>query len=61
MRWQLFVSEVAAGRGNTVIIKMSDMYMEQEDQWDREVLLDPAWEKQQKKVSYDEFLSENVH
>lgn len=50
---QLFASEVAAGRGNTIVIKMSDMYMEQEDQWDREVLLDPAWEKQQKKVSYD--------
>lgn len=26
-------------------------YMEQEDDWDREGLLDPAWEKQQRKVS----------
>jgi actinin alpha 1/4 len=26
-------------------------YMEQEDEWEREGLLDPAWEKQQKKVS----------
>lgn len=29
--------------------KKSD-YMEQEDEWEREGLLDPAWEKQQKKV-----------
>lgn len=28
-----------------------DEYMEQEDEWEREGLLDPAWEKQQKKVS----------
>lgn len=26
-------------------------YMEQEEEWEREGLLDPAWEKQQKKVS----------
>lgn len=26
-------------------------YMEQEDIWDREGLLDPAWEKQQRKVN----------
>lgn len=25
-------------------------YMAQEEEWDREGLLDPAWEKQQKKV-----------
>ena len=25
-------------------------YMEQEEDWDREGLLDPAWEKQQRKV-----------
>lgn len=29
----------------------SDGYMEQEEEWEREGLLDPAWEKQQKKVS----------
>lgn len=29
---------------------MQDGYMEQEDEWEREGLLDPAWEKQQKKV-----------
>lgn len=28
-------------------------YMEQEEEWEREGLLDPAWEKQQKKVSDD--------
>lgn len=30
-----------------------DGYMEQEEEWEREGLLDPAWEKQQKKVSSD--------
>lgn len=29
-----------------------DGYMEQEEEWEREGLLDPAWEKQQKKVCY---------
>lgn len=28
----------------------SDGYMDEEEEWDREGLLDPAWEKQQKKV-----------
>ena len=28
-----------------------DSYMEQEEEWEREGLLDPAWEKQQRKVS----------
>ena len=27
-------------------------YMEQEEEWEREGLLDPAWEKQQRKVSF---------
>ena len=27
-----------------------DEYMGQEEEWEREGLLDPAWEKQQKKV-----------
>ena len=26
-------------------------YMEQEEEWEREGLLDPAWEKQQRKVN----------
>lgn len=32
-------------------------YMEQEEEWEREGLLDPAWEKQQKKVSGVETLT----
>lgn len=28
-----------------------DEYMLQEEEWDRDLLLDPAWEKQQRKVS----------
>lgn len=28
-----------------------DEYMLQEDEWDRDMLLDPAWEQQQRKVS----------
>uniref|UniRef100_UPI00398EA792 alpha-actinin-2-like n=1 Tax=Pristiophorus japonicus TaxID=55135 RepID=UPI00398EA792 len=32
---------------NTYVI---DQYMEQEDDWDRDLLLDPAWEKQQRKT-----------
>lgn len=30
----------------------ADGYMEQEEEWERDGLLDPAWEKQQKKVSF---------
>ena len=30
-------------------------YMEQEEDWDRDLLLDPAWEKQQRKVSVSPF------
>ena len=29
---------------------LPDEYMEQEEEWEREGLLDPAWEKQQRKV-----------
>jgi hypothetical protein len=28
-----------------------EVYMEQEEEWEREGLLDPAWEKQQRKVN----------
>lgn len=31
-------------------------YTQQEEEWDREGLLDPAWEKQQKKVRVFLFL-----
>ncbi|MCJ8750188.1 hypothetical protein PDJAM_G00259690, partial [Pangasius djambal] len=27
-------------------------YMQQEEDWDRDLLLDPAWEKQQRKVRH---------
>lgn len=33
-------------------IDYSNGYMEPEEEWEREGLLDPAWEKQQKKVKY---------
>lgn len=33
----------------------SGEYMEQEEDWDRDLLLDPAWEKQQRKVSASPF------
>lgn len=29
---------------------MTEDYMAQEEDWDRDLLLDPAWEKQQRKV-----------
>ena len=41
------------GRSAYLLFNMEDEYgyMEEEEEWDREGLLDPAWEKQQKKVS----------
>lgn len=33
------------------IDQYGDGYMEPEEEWEREGLLDPAWEKQQKKVT----------
>lgn len=36
--------------GNNIDHQYGDGYMEQEEEWEREGLLDPAWEKQQKKV-----------
>lgn len=32
-------------------------YMQQEEEWEREGLLDPLWEKQQRKVNYLPFFS----
>ena len=32
-----------------------DNYMQQEEEWEREGLLDPLWEKQQKKVNSIKF------
>ena len=34
-----------------------NQYMEQEEEWEREGLLDPAWEKQQRKVRDPDFQS----
>lgn len=42
--------------GYNNIDHFGDGYMEQEEEWEREGLLDPAWEKQQKKVSEMDFL-----
>lgn len=36
---------------NGYAVDYGDAYMEQEEEWEREGLLDPAWEKQQKKVT----------
>lgn len=37
---------------NGYAVDYGDAYMEQEEEWEREGLLDPAWEKQQKKVTF---------
>lgn len=34
----------------TYMSSTGEVYMAQEDDWDRDLLLDPAWEKQQRKV-----------
>lgn len=34
----------------TYTVVTTDDYMTQEEDWDRDLLLDPAWEKQQRKV-----------
>lgn len=34
----------------TTMMDANGVYMEQEEEWEREGLLDPAWEKQQRKV-----------
>lgn len=41
--------------GYNNVDQFGDGYMEQEEEWEREGLLDPAWEKQQKKVSEMDF------
>lgn len=46
------VNNMGMGGGEYV-----DGYMEQEEEWEREGLLDPAWEKQQKKVSMQSTLN----
>lgn len=38
---------------NSYSIQHEETYMSQEEDWDRDLLLDPAWEKQQRKVGLD--------
>lgn len=38
---------------NSYTIQQEEAYMTQEEDWDRDLLLDPAWEKQQRKVRLD--------
>ncbi|XP_072287377.1 alpha-actinin-4 isoform X2 [Pyxicephalus adspersus] len=38
------------GGGAQPMMSQDGRYMEQEDDWDRDLLLDPAWEKQQRKT-----------
>lgn len=38
---------------NSYTIHHEEAYMTQEEDWDRDLLLDPAWEKQQRKVGVD--------
>lgn len=48
------VIETQVQYNNTYMMSATESYMTQEDDWDRDLLLDPAWEKQQRKVcSYD--------
>ncbi|KAK3914117.1 Alpha-actinin-1 [Frankliniella fusca] len=42
---------------NNIDNHYSDGYMEPEEEWEREGLLDPAWEKQQKKLKTDLLVS----
>lgn len=37
---------------NSYTIQHEEAYMTQEEDWDRDLLLDPAWEKQQRKVGW---------
>lgn len=39
---------------NSYTIQHAEAYMIQEEDWDRDLLLDPAWEKQQRKVRWEE-------
>lgn len=39
---------------NSYTIHQDEAYMTQEEDWDRDLLLDPAWEKQQRKVRLDQ-------
>ncbi|XP_016091554.1 alpha-actinin-2-like [Sinocyclocheilus grahami] len=43
------VIETQVQYDNTYMMSTTEGYMTQEDDWDRDLLLDPAWEKQQRK------------
>lgn len=45
---------------NSYTIQHEDAYMTQEEDWDRDLLLDPAWEKQQRKVGLDKAVSSSA-
>lgn len=44
----------------TYMMSGTEGYMTQEDDWDRDLLLDPAWEKQQRKVGRRLFIGQPV-
>lgn len=44
--------ETQISYSNSYTIHHEEAYMTQEEDWDRDLLLDPAWEKQQRKVSF---------
>lgn len=44
----------------TYVMSSTGEYMSQEDDWDRDLLLDPAWEKQQRKVGRRLFIGQPV-
>lgn len=48
------VVETQMQYNSTYMMSSTEAYMNQEDDWDRDLLLDPAWEKQQRKVGSHE-------
>lgn len=48
--------ETQISYSNSYTIHHEEAYMTQEDDWDRDLLLDPAWEKQQRKVGFEDKL-----
>uniref|UniRef100_A0A672LB24 Alpha-actinin-3-like n=2 Tax=Sinocyclocheilus grahami TaxID=75366 RepID=A0A672LB24_SINGR len=55
------VIETQVQYDNTYMMSTTEGYMTQEDDWDRDLLLDPAWEKQQRKCKKGSFQSVNKH
>lgn len=44
--------ETQAQYNTSYMMSEEHQYMSPEDEWDRDLLLDPAWEKQQRKVGH---------